>query len=431
MMIDWDNSTALDKRLPGSWVNPARILWIVLTLVYLGIYAVGIPARLAELRHSICSGQDCLPLVLAQGDLPFLERIGFTTDTYALYQVGLEVTLGVLIVILGFLIFWRKSDTWIGLLVSIGLVWFGASFLTESNELLARLHPEFSGVDNLLSSIGFILLILVFFLFPNGRFIPRFMAIVFLIVVLPIFASLVAFFANVITYMSFARIYNMVLVIGLLLGSAAQIYRFRRVSGSVQRQQTKWVVAGLAGTALASFIWQLVMVEFAPPPGAARLYINVFGMAFLAVMIFSLPLALSVAILRYRLWDIDLIIRRTLIYSALTGTLALVYFGSVLVLQNIFRTFTGDDNQVALVLSTLAIAALFYPLRQRIQDFIDRRFYRSKYDAEKAIGEFAALTRDQVEIEKLRRALAVVVEQTLQPEYVSIWIPANRKEGNA
>ncbi len=148
-------------------------------------------------------------------------------------------------------------------------------------------------------------------------------------------------------------------------------------------------------------------------------------------MIFSLPLALSVAILRYRLWDIDLIIRRTLIYSALTGTLALVYFGSVLVLQNIFRTFTGDDNQVALVLSTLAIAALFYPLRQRIQDFIDRRFYRSKYDAEKAIGEFAALTRDQVEIEKLRRALAVVVEQTLQPEYVSIWIPANRKEGNA
>lgn len=418
----------MDNELPDAWIDPARIIWVILTLVYLGVFAVGIPARFTELQHTLCAGEDCLPLILARGDLPYLEQIGISVETYALYQVGMEVFLGGLCVLLGVIIFWRRSNTWIGLLVSIGLVWFGASFLTESNELLARLYPRFSGVDNFLSTLGMILLTLVFYLFPDGRFSPRFMGGVFLALVLCILTSMAAFFVDVLSDDLFVQFLNSLLVIGLLSGALAQIYRFRQASGPTQRQQTKWVVVGLGGTALAALIWELVMVNFAPPPGAARVSINIFGMAVLGLMIFSLPLSMAIAILRYRLWDIDLIIRRTLIYSILTGTLALFYFGSVVVLQSIFRAFTGSDNQVALVLSTLAIAALFNPLRQRIQDFIDRRFYRSQYDAEKAIGKFAALTRDQVEIQKLRRALVTVVQETVKPKHIAIWIPASQEE---
>ena len=130
----------------------------------------------------------------------------------------------------------------------------------------------------------------------------------------------------------------------------------------------------------------------------------------------------SVAVLRYRLFDIDVIIRRTLQYTLLTSLLGLIYFGGVLLLQSIFRTITEQDSQVAIVISTLGIAALFNPLRTRIQDFIDRRFYRKKYDAERALASFVRTARDEVELDHLTGTLTRVVEETMQPEQVNLWL---------
>ena len=201
-------------------------------------------------------------------------------------------------------------------------------------------------------------------------------------------------------------------LIFLALSSVISIFvRFRR-AGSLERSQIKWLL--FSGT--VSFVaigYRLGTYD----PGVSNWTDYLLTMALLSVAV-----SISIAILRYRLYDIDIIIRRTLQYALLTGLLALVYFGSVVVLQSLAENMTGEQSPIVIVLSTLAIAALFNPLRIRVQDFIDRRFYRKKYDSQQALAQFAAAARDEVDVDQLTSALLNVVEETVQPEQISLWI---------
>lgn len=189
----------------------------------------------------------------------------------------------------------------------------------------------------------------------------------------------------------------------------------------LQRQQTKWVLFGMAGyiggTAVGAGLWLLspALNERGSLSFLVFYYTNIF-------LFLLIPLSVGAAILRYRLYDIDLIIRRTLIYGVITALLAGVYFGGVALLQTLLRPLTGAGNDLAVVATTLLIAALFFPLRQRVQAFIDRRFYRRKYDAAQVLAAFGQHARDEVELEKLTGRLVAVVDETMRPASISLWL---------
>jgi hypothetical protein len=196
-------------------------------------------------------------------------------------------------------------------------------------------------------------------------------------------------------------------------GVASLVVRFRKARGD-ERQQLKWLalaaIAFLVAFASGPVIWNIPSLDSSP------LWPVLFLLA-----VGALPLATGIAILRYRLYDIDVVINRTLVYASLTALLAGAYFGLVLLFQLALEPVT-EGNELAVAVSTLAVAALFRPARRRIQGFVDRRFYRRKYDAERTLAAFGGRLRDEVELEALAADLRGVVAQTMQPAHVSLWL---------
>jgi hypothetical protein len=198
---------------------------------------------------------------------------------------------------------------------------------------------------------------------------------------------------------------------GSMVSSAVSlIVRLRRAE-SVERQQIKWLAYGGA-----------VMVGILGAGGLITLWSVPASIVVMSVSLLGLPVFTGIAIVKYRLYDIDLLINRTLVYGALTAMLVLVYLCGVVFLQYLFRTLAGGESQLAIVASTLAIAALFEPLRRRVQVFIDRRFYRRKYDARKTLEAFSTKLRDETDLDALNDDLVGVVRDTMQPAYASLWL---------
>jgi hypothetical protein len=209
---------------------------------------------------------------------------------------------------------------------------------------------------------------------------------------------------------------NVLLGVGIVAAMVSVVVRFRRSRG-VERQQMKWFL--YAAALLPSF----VISDYLP---------DVVGEVLFGLALIALPTAVGVAVLRYRLYGIDLVINRTLVYGPLTAMLVLFYVGGVVSLQYAFRALTGQGSQIAIVASTLAIAALFNPLRRRVQAFVDRRFYRRKYDAAKTLGAFSAKLRDETDLDALNAELVSVVRETMQPAHASLWLrPDPTPKGSA
>jgi hypothetical protein len=204
--------------------------------------------------------------------------------------------------------------------------------------------------------------------------------------------------------------------------------RLRHALG-VERQQIKWFAYAAAGSVIAGGVAYLIPIVVDTP-----LWFERMGFALNIAFIPAIPIAIGIAILRYRLYDIDRIINRTLVYGALSATLVALYFGGIVMLQRVFVLLTGQQSTLAVVASTLLIAALFTPLRRLIQGFIDRRFYRSKYDARKTLEAFSAQLRNETDLEALSDDLVGVVRETMQPAHVSLWLrpetPRNGEQAN-
>lgn len=212
----------------------------------------------------------------------------------------------------------------------------------------------------------------------------------------------------------------------LALAVASFVHAARTQRDAVSRAQLRWAISGfVAGLALFALNFPLGFGLITD-----QFWVDLIS-AVASLGFVLIGLGLAVAILRYRLYDIDIIIRKTLVYTVLSGLLALIYFGAVILLQSVFESVSGQQSPLVIVLSTLLIAALFTPLRQRVQAFIDRRFFRQKYDAQQILAQFAQTARDEVSLEALRAALAHVIQETIQPEQISVWLKSTDRRENA
>ncbi|CAN5711880.1 hypothetical protein BH18ACT11_BH18ACT11_18220 [soil metagenome] len=403
-----------------------RIAWVVLAVIVLGLDAAGIPyayadyARLCTRSAEVCAEDG---LLTAEGARELAE-LGISRSFYAAYQgVGVETPVTLVCFAVAAVIFLRRSDEKMALFTSFVLLVFGGAGAAGTMRALAEAYPAFWFPTTLLDYVSQVCFGILFYIFPDGRFVPRWTR--WLAVASVLYWVPATFLPESFQESSF----TIVFLAFLLSLVVAQVYRYRRVSTPEQRQQTKWIVFGFA-VALAGFTTMLLLAGVVPKfRDAGPLVVMVFSTLIYGFLLL-IPLSIGVAILRSRLYDIDVVINRALVYGLLTVTLVLIYVSAVVGLQYALRALTGQGSQLAVVASTLAIAALFNPLRRRIQEFIDRLFYRRKYDAAKSLETFSAKLRDETDLEALGGELVAVVRETVQPEHVSLWLRTADNRGN-
>jgi hypothetical protein len=391
--------------LRGRWLIVVRAAWLVVATLAMGVFVASIPAYVSDILRLVRAD-------LAAGPVETPVALVIALD---LLGVLASVTAASMCLTLAVVLFWRRSNDWMVVFVSSYLLIYG-TIMAGPLEWAEAYYPAWPAlavevVQPLFLTTPTVALVV---LFPDGTFVPRWSRWL-----------IVASVALVTAILYLPIIYWGVVMVVILLGAIyAQVYRYRHVSASTERQQTKWVTFGF-------LLWWLMIlmlgipytIESNLPPGGLLPWWTDLDWAWWIVLTI-VPLSLSIAVLRYRLYDIDVVINRALVYGLLTAMLLLVYFGGVATTQALFRALTGQErlSQLAVVVSTLAIAALFDPLRRRIQSFIDRRFYRRKYDAAKTLDAFSARLRDETNLDSLNAELISVVQETMQPENVSLWL---------
>ena len=412
------------SSLRGRWLLLGRMVWVAVAITALAIILFSIPSSF-EYYRSVCSAASevCSERAVGQPTpegVRALREMGLSVRSYALFYVVVEKIFQLVWFAVGAIIFFRRSEDRMALLVSLFLVTFGPVLVipTAAYTLISSQPAWWLPVRGV-EIVGSVCSALFFFLFPGGRFAPRWtrwLAVAFIAFDLSrsLFAGLYSRSPALETVSYLVFLGSVVSVVWL------QVYRYRRVSSETQRQQTKWVVFGLTLGIAGTFPFQLpvdLSLVGGDTPLALLLLRTGFAFSFLLV-----PLSISVAVLRSHLFDIDVLINRTLVYGSLTAMLIGLYFGGIVVLQRLFVVLTGEKSTLAVVASTLAIAALFNPLRRRIQSFIDRGFYRKKYDARKTLESFSAKLRDETDLDALSDDLVGVVRESMQPEHVTLWL---------
>ena len=411
-----------ETRLHGRWLLIARVSWVVLTLFLLTLNVVMIPRYDAALQAYCQPGPQCFAIQLTTRDQQLLHQFGLSLGFLATNQVISNAIFVLVCFALGTLIFWRKSADHMALFCAFMLVLVGGIVTGFLQSTLAPLSLAWSVLLSTLYVLAESSFMIFFLLFPSGRFVPRWTRWVALCVVL--YWIYVTLFFNGNTDQSWWS--GLVFIALLLCVVGTQVYRYRRVSTSRERQQTKWVVfgcvIGIVGFVLLNYIGNFLLLPALHQSNVLTTFVtNDIIIDFFLLLI---PVSIAFAVLRSRLWDIDIIINKALVYGVLTALLAAVYTGLIVGLESLAGRLTTQASQqpVVIVISTLAIAALFQPLRKRIQNLIDRRFYRRKYDAARIVEAFSATLRNEVDLEQLRAQLLEVVQQTMQPSHVSLWV---------
>jgi hypothetical protein len=350
--------------LRGRWLLLARVVWVVVALLYVGVFISGIPSEFARLKTPCTDAVSCslIPHLTVQ-KVHELKELGLSAEFFAAYFVAIEAAFTALSAAIGALIFWRRPEDRMALLVSLMLLTLGAALPIPLFTL--DLSPLWTASARALSFVGAASAILFFYVFPDGRFVPRWSRWLWL-------ASMGVLAPTLLFPYSFLSLWRHPLLNALLsaviVGALlfAQGYRYKRVSTPSQRQQTKWVVLGTVAAlgGYGGFTALDLLLKSA-------LLASLLGNTAFFVLMLLIPISIAVAVLRYRLYDIDIIINRTLVYGTVTVVLAGLYQAIDAALHYLLVTLTHQHSLVGSIVSALVVAALFHPVRHRIQHFVD------------------------------------------------------------
>jgi len=417
---DFVDGVKMAKR-NDNWLRFARVLTLIFILFCVLVFIAGVFSYSNYARSHLkeFTYYDWTP---EQMDAIF-GRIGLSFQALIRWKLISSILFALTIGGIGLFVFFRKKDDWFSLYIAASFVLFG-TFTNNAIIALAGTYPALVPILSLLGVLAWASFYLLFYLFPDGHFAPRWTAWMAVLLLLSFLVSIV---------------YNgdtgqtallLIMIITLAIGPISQVYRYRKVSTAVQRQQTKWVVLAILLVVIYTLLASGgIYFHTLTNPNSPIALVFAISNSLAPWSLGLIPISIALAILRYRLWDIDLLIRRTLIYTILTITLALAFFGGVTLLQSLFSTISNQKSEISIVISTLAIAALFNPLRRRIQNTIDRRLYRKKFNSEQALARFSATARTETDIEQLSGELLAIVQEALQPEAVSVWLkPTGNRE---
>ncbi|MGZ3679171.1 MAG: hypothetical protein ACXWQR_11430 [Ktedonobacterales bacterium] len=417
------SSGAADTQLRGRSLIAARVIWVAVAVTVVALNILALPGT--------------YPLPMPPDILRDLHRLGISPTVFIIIYVLENAGYTLVYLTMGILIFWRRSDDRMALFCSLMLITFGGVAANSLDDIIggsSPLPPSLVSFPltiplvHLLVVVGQVSFVTFFYLFPSGHFVPRWTRWCALLVV-----------AYWVTMVIFPALENgpvgLLLLVFFVTALVAQVYRYRRVSTPTEREQAKWVLFGFAAAVaiivVPALIQPLLPATITDGVNTSPVLQNFAGSRF-EIGLALVPIFIAIAITRSRLWAIDTLINRTLVYGSLTTILAALYFACVIGAQTVSQLLTHQTKEpspVVIVASTLLIAALFQPSRRRIQDTIDRRFYRRKYDAARTVAAFSATLRQEIDLDDLRAQLLAVVDETIQPAHVSLWLrPSERND---
>jgi len=410
-------SHSAKTRLSGSWLLLGRTVWLALVIPSLGVFLAVLPAYYALIQRPCVDDTTCnIAGAMTAKGLSALAALGFSTPGYAAFYTIVWATNVVIWSGIGFLIFLRKFDDWLALLTAFFLVMFG---LLPTTDALLITYPALTFLVIFIGLAGQITHWLFLLLFPNGRLVPRWMVVLIPFAVIQSILFVApptwAFSTNNVPGWLHGLL-ALIVYSGIII---IQVYRYRRVSNAVERQQTKWVAFGITTVAIGSFLLAFLFTVVFPEVQQSDSPYSLFQLAY-PLLLLSLPLSIGTAILRYRLWDIDIIINRTLVYGLLTAFVVGFY---ILVVGYLGAIFRAEGNLLISLIATGLVAVLFQPLRNFLQRGVNRLVYGLRDEPYVALSRLGQRLRTTLEPDAVLLAIVTTVRETLKLSYAAIEVP--------
>lgn len=397
--------------LRGRLLTGARVTWLVITILSAGLFLAGVPFHFRELG-STCVGSECTYLQLSSTEHLALQNLGFSLNAYATFAIILSMALMLVYVAVASIIFRRRPKERMALLVGLWMVTFGT---TATYPALEAARPALAPLLSILDELGWVFLLPVFlFTFPNGRFVTswtRWLLVAFMVVAV-LGTALEAYFPELADWPGQQVLWFST----MLTGIATQVYRYRRVSDAVQRQQTKWVVFGLVVAALGIAILAAALSQM-NEPGLPTLLGRLLEMTVVNSVFSIVALTIGYSVLRYRLWDIDIIINRALIWGLLSGLTISIY---ALIVGALGTLFQSRGTFLVSMLAAGSIAVLFHPLRQRVQRGVNRLMYGDRDEPYFVLSQLGQRLQATLAPEAVLPTIVETVAQTLKLPYVAV-----------